>query len=110
MTAGSVSPSIARVRFIDLGGLAGGLVGLGLYATAADDSLGLQPTLWSLNLGTAAGLGLAWLLTTNMEPDRGADSESDDARTPTLWQALLRARPMLLPVENGGQLGMVGTW
>ncbi|HZU82489.1 MAG TPA: hypothetical protein VE987_06220, partial [Polyangiaceae bacterium] len=36
LAAGPVSPSIARVRFLDLGAIAGGLAFGGLYAAAAD--------------------------------------------------------------------------
>jgi hypothetical protein len=109
-TAGSVSPSLARVRFLDLGGLAGGLVGLGLYATAADDDLEPQPTLWSVNLGVASGLTAAWLLTSKMEPDRGDERTAEEAAATSPLTALLRARPTVLPSPGGGQLGLAGFW
>lgn len=109
-TAGSVSPSLARVRFLDLGGLLGGLVGLGLYATAADDDLEPRPTLWSVNLGVASGLAAAWVFTSKMEPDRGGEPDSEDATTASPLTALLRARPTVLPSPGGGQLGLTGFW
>jgi hypothetical protein len=65
----SVSPSIARVRFLDLGGLCGGLLVGGLYWAARDKEAGSQGLLTAASLGMSAGLVSAWLLTKDMEPD-----------------------------------------
>ncbi|MBK7579736.1 MAG: hypothetical protein IPI67_05945 [Myxococcales bacterium] len=78
LAAGPVSPSIARVRFLDLGGIAGGLVFGGLYISAAGDGSDARAALGLTSLGIASGLGTAWFLTESLEPDRGADSASSN--------------------------------
>lgn len=109
-TAGPLSPSLARVRFIDLGGALGGLLGLGLYATM-DDRLEPRPSFWAMNLGAMAGLTTAWFLTAEMEQDFGPSAaEADRARSSSPLSSLLHARPTVLPTEGGGQLGLVGLW
>lgn len=65
-----VSPSIARVRFIDLGGLSGGLVVGGLYWTIQDKKASGRGLLTSSGLGMTAGLVTSWLLTRDMDPDQ----------------------------------------
>jgi len=70
LSAGSVSPSPDRMRFVDLGGLLGLLTGLGAYAIAgtpgqADDGRALYG---SIGATTASGLGIAWLATASMPP------------------------------------------
>lgn len=68
--ASSVSPSVARVRFIDLGGASGAILGAGLYLAAVDDD-GSETSFSAVTaLGTAAGLGAAYWLTSDMTPDR----------------------------------------
>jgi len=64
-----MSPSIARVRFIDLGGLSGGLLVGGLYWTMRDKDAGPRGILTATGLGMAAGLATAMMLTRGMEPD-----------------------------------------
>ncbi len=67
LVAGDVSPSIARVRFLDLGGIAGFLLGSGLYLAAEPDSgsaFGLMT-----GIGIAGGLGVAWAATAKMPKD-----------------------------------------
>jgi len=63
------NPSTARSRFIDLGGIAGGLVGGGLYLSVAGDNSEARPALLVTSLGIASGLGLSWYLTRNLDPD-----------------------------------------
>jgi len=63
------NPSPARSRFIDLGGIAGGLVGGGLYLSVAGDNSEARPALLVSSLGIASGLGLSWYLTRNLDPD-----------------------------------------
>ncbi len=64
-----VSPSIARVRFIDLGGLSGGLLLGGLYWAVEDKNATGRGLLTSTSLGMTAGLCLGWILTRDMETD-----------------------------------------
>ncbi len=70
-TAGAVAPSYARVRFMDLGAMAGGL-GMGLLAAGtADDP---RAALTMTALGVAGGYGVGWYLTRNMPKDYPHDS------------------------------------
>lgn len=70
LTAGDVSPSEGRVRFADLGAIAGGvgmgLLGVGLHEVHGDS---MQAVLWMAAAGVAGGYGLSWYLTRNMEKD-----------------------------------------
>jgi hypothetical protein len=84
-----VSPSIARVRFLDLGGLAGGILAGGLYVAAAGNHPDQRATTAVLATGITGGLIVAWTLTSKMEPDyprSGRRSSTDvlDSMTPTL--------------------------
>lgn len=63
------APSIARVRFLDLGGIAGGLLLGGLYWAAAGDDLDERRMMAAVALGLGTGVGTAWFLTREMEPD-----------------------------------------
>jgi hypothetical protein len=89
----SVSPSIARVRFVDLGGLSGGLLIGGLYWAVRDKEAGGQGLLTAASLGMSAGLVAAWLLTQDMEPD--LPRKHHEA---TLAERLL---PTVAPAANG---------
>jgi hypothetical protein len=82
LTAGTVSPSIARVRFIDLGAVGGGLVLGGLYVAAADRDTKPGPAMTATALGVAAGFGGAWFLTSGMRKDRPASRAADTASGP----------------------------
>ncbi len=104
VTAGEVSPTIGRVRFLDLGGLAGGLVVGGLYVAGADDNVDGQGLLGSTALGVAAGLGTAWLLTEGMPKDYGFDEAPEQ---PT---GLDSARVVMAPTEGGGLLSVGGVF
>ncbi len=111
LTASDVSPSIGRVRFIDLGGLAGALVGSGLYLSAADESSSSRGLFWATDLGTCAGLLTAWFATAGMEPDWGDDAKPSREARPSsggLSHALASARATLLPARGGVQLGLTG--
>lgn len=75
--AADANPSIARVRFIDLGGFCGGLLLGGLYFSLQDKETGFAGEMAALSLGMAAGVGLGMYFTRNMDPDeprRGQDS------------------------------------
>ena len=63
------APSLARVRFLDLGGLSGGLL-LGGLALAADPDREESIALAS-GFGIAAGYAVAYFATRGMEPDSG---------------------------------------
>ncbi len=105
LSAGPVSPSAARVRFIDLGGIAGGLLGGGLYISAANSASSdsaVQGLFGVTALGMAGGLLTASLLTQSMAPDRGVTVEAKPSA--------LNMQPTLLPVHGGMQLGMLGTF
>jgi len=107
--AGPVSPSIARVRFLDLGGIGGGLVFGGLYLAAADQHPTSQGIMGATAFGAAAGLGVAWFATSGMQPDRigpgdaaspvgdspGSSSPVTASVVPTPGGAMLAIRGML---------------
>ncbi len=100
VTAGSVSPSIAHVRFIDLGGLAGFLVGGGLYLAGANNDANVHAFSGFAALGTAAGLVTAWYVTRSMPGDDGASEVPRS--TAIVWN------PSVMPAPGGATLGVVG--
>ncbi len=67
LAAGPVSPSIARVRYLDLGALSGGLLlgGLAVAGETEDNAAALLAS-----MGIFAGLGASWWLTSSMHADR----------------------------------------
>jgi hypothetical protein len=71
VTAGSVAPSVARVRFLDLGALSGGVLlgGLALSAMNRNDPDG-HTAMGLTALGIAGGVGVAWALTNGMPKDQ----------------------------------------
>ena len=73
LTASAVAPSIARVRYLDLGGLAGGLTFGGLYVSAAGRNPDVRAIMGISALGIVGGLSTAWALTNGMPKDRLAD-------------------------------------
>ncbi|MBK9265374.1 MAG: hypothetical protein IPM54_37015 [Polyangiaceae bacterium] len=99
LLAARVSPSIARVRFIDLGGVAGGLLFGGLYASIAD-RMDEQVFSFLASSGVVAGLATAAWLTSGMdrdEPRRGALRKSEFHMT-----------PFMTPQPGGGTMGLAG--
>jgi hypothetical protein len=96
LAGAKVSPSIARVRFIDLGGLSGGLLVGGLYWAMQDKNASGRGVLISTGLGAAAGLTTAWLLTRGMETDLPRKR-----REPSLAERLV---PTLMPASSGSGL------
>src|SRR6185369_14931296 len=66
--APSIAPSVARVRFVDLGGIGGGLIGAGLYTLAAGGGES-RASLGAASAGTILGLGLTWWATSDMPSD-----------------------------------------
>jgi hypothetical protein len=101
-TAHDVSPTIARVRFLDLGGIAGGLVAGGIYYSAAGRRPRSRPLMGTTAIGIAGGLGLAWLFTSGMPEDR---PETD--RAPSGAEPFQLA---LMPVPGGLSLAAHGAF
>jgi hypothetical protein len=99
LAGAEVSPSIARVRFVDLGGLSGGLLVGGLYWSIQDKGASGRGLLTATGLGMATGLTTAWLLTRNMETD-----QRRKGREPSFAERLV---PTLTPTSTGTGL-MVG--
>lgn len=104
LAAGPVSPSIARVRFLDLGGLSGGLLFGGLYLAAADRNPDARAAMVTTAAGIAAGLGVAWGVTSEMTPDR-----REDAALAAKPRIVSSVAPTLAPVAGGATLGVAGT-
>lgn len=91
-----VSPSPARVRFLDLGGISGALVFGGLWiAINEDNSSGNDEESFLLvtSAGITTGLGLAWYFTRDMEPDY--------PRAGVTEAATVSWTPMLNPTSDG---------
>jgi hypothetical protein len=95
--AGEVSPSIARVRFVDLGGLAGGLVGAGAYLLAVGDDAEARGGLLASGIGLGAGLSLSWWATAGMD--------QASSKTPTALESI---RPIAAPLRGGWMFGVSG--
>jgi hypothetical protein len=101
----SLAPSAARVRFIDLGGLGGALLGAGGYALVSHvpNSRG---ALGAAAIGGALGLGIAWFATSEMAPDH-----SHDRLRPALFASSasqLQLQPILAPLPGGFLAGVAG--
>jgi hypothetical protein len=102
LAAGPVSPSIARVRFLDLGAVAGGLVAGGIYLSAANHDADPHAASGITALGIAAGLATSWAATSGMAPDRQAQAQTPD-RTAFSWS------PTMMPAKEGMMIGVAGT-
>ncbi len=99
-TAVAVSPSIARVRFIDLGGIAGGLLAGGLYAVAAERGNGsVTAAALVTAVGIGGGLGVAAWLTSGMPKDEGVRGKEE-----------ARIVPTVAPTRGGATFGLAGTF
>ena len=96
ITAPRITPSVARMRFVDLGGIGGGLLGAGVYAIAAESTANPRAGLASAAAGSVSGLALTWWLTRNMPKD-----PEDLPRTATL-------RPLFAPTRGGFIAGVSG--
>ncbi len=91
LTSPTVSPSLTRVRLVDLGGVAGGL--LGAAASLAAESEEQRVTFGAAAVGATVGLGLSWWLTSNMRPapDTAVQKTLDYALVPVPRGAEIRA-------------------
>ena len=67
--APSVAPSVARVRFVDLGGIGGGLIGAGTYTLIVGEGGRTRAAFGASALGATLGLGLTWWATAGMQND-----------------------------------------
>ncbi len=93
-----VAPSVARVRFVDLGGIGGGLIGAGSYGLFAGNSAKTELSLGATAIGAAAGLGLTWWATSEMP--------GDPPRSKPTAQASLM--PLLARTRDGWLAGVAG--
>jgi hypothetical protein len=101
VAAGPVSPSIARVRFLDLGGIGGSILVGGLYLAAADKNSDGRAFMGAVSLGMAGGLATAWVATSGMPADRTAPVE-------TSRPAAAMLSPTIIPVVGGAVVGLGG--
>ena len=92
-----IAPSIERVRFVDLGGIGGGLAGAGLYTLLASGHQETQASLGAASLGALVGLGLTWWATSGMP----SDPPQQSARPLTLLPALVRTPNGWLATVSG---------
>jgi hypothetical protein len=104
--AGPISPSIARVRFLDLGGIAGAVTFGGLYLSAAGDDSSARGLLGLSALGIASGLTTAWFATAKMDPDRLTEAA---AQTGTR-SVLATTTVSVVPAAGGATLAFRGAF
>lgn len=102
--AARVSPTITRMRLVDLSGAAGGLVVGGGYLAFANHA---EPraTLGLTAAGAAAGLAFGWWATSGMEREVPAGAASGPARPAA---PVVMVQPMVSPVRGGGVVGVAG--
>jgi hypothetical protein len=93
-----VAPSVARVRFLDLGAAAGGLTSAGLYSLAAGSDSSTRGVLASSALGVVGGLTAAWVLTSTMPKDPPSTSPPTAAAV----------GPAFIPFQGGAGVGATG--
>jgi hypothetical protein len=96
LLAGEISPSVARVRLVDLAGLGGTLLVGGLYLSSAT-AVDVRAAEGFAALGAGAGLAAGWLLTSGMPKE-----------TPGVRVPLVTAQPALQFVQGGATLGVGG--
>jgi hypothetical protein len=95
--AGPISPSVARVRIVDLLGIAGGLATAGIYLSVANE---VRPrTAEGLAVvGAAAGLASGWYVTRNMPKELPGEAPPP----------VVVVNPAVTPVLGGATLGVSG--
>ncbi len=98
--AGDVSPSVARVRLVDLVGVAGGLVSSGLYLSLASNA-DVRTAEGLAALGAGVGLATGWIVTSGMQKE--LPPKDGAVRTTTT------VSPAVTPVRGGATLGLAGT-
>lgn len=101
----AVSPTVVRVRLVDLLGIAGGFATAGLYLSLANDA-DTRTTEGLAVLGAGGGLAAGWLLTAGMPKDTTTTTPPGAAsRAPPPIQV----QPMIGAVRGGATLGIGGT-
>lgn len=100
-----VSPSVARVRLVDLLGIAGGLSSAGLYLSLSDDP-DTRATEGLAVLGAVGGLAAGWLLTAGMPKDTTTTTPPGSASNSP---PPIQLQPTLGAVRGGATLGVGGT-
>lgn len=95
--ASAVSPSVARVRIVDLLGVAGGLSTLGGYLASVGEP-NRRAAEGLAALGAGAGVALGWIVTAGMAADRPTEAP----------KAGVVLSPSIVPVPGGASLGVVG--
>jgi hypothetical protein len=101
LTAGKVAPSIGRVLFIDLGAIAGGLSGAGIYAAASGDSFNGHAMAGVSAGSIAAGAVASYFLTEGMAKDLLPSEENS---------VVASLRPSFSSLQGGGYLSLSGGW
>lgn len=92
--AGDVSPSVARVRLVDLIGIAGGVAVAGTYLAATDD-VDARVAEGLAAIGAAGGLALGWIVTSGMPKDS--------------TRPAFNLQPSMVAVPGGATLGVHGS-
>jgi hypothetical protein len=101
----SIAPSVWRVRFTDLGGLFGALLGGGVGALATKEVTS-RASMGAAAIGSVLGLGLTWWATSGMPPDRSHDQLRPGVSSrPT---GLASIQPTLAPTRGGFTAGFTG--
>ena len=112
LSAAPFSPSIARVRLIDLGAIVGGLTMFGIYAAVATSTrpskdIDGYAAMGLTSLGIAAGMTTSFLLTMGMAPDHPSEA---DATKKEKAPSAIDFHPMLSPMQGGASAGIAGTF
>ncbi len=106
LTAPLLSPSISRVRFMDLGWLSGGALALGFCAAYGNNGCSERAAFGTLAIGASVGFGIGLLATIAMPPDKLGESKEGKKES-----FLDRMMPTVAPTEGGGvSVGLAGPW
>lgn len=97
LLAGTVSPSVARVRLIDLIGLAGALASAGFYLSVTND-VDVKLAEGVAAIGAGAGLATGWLVTSRMPKEK-----------PRTTTGTFTLDPVVAPVRGGVTVGIGGS-
>jgi hypothetical protein len=103
LLARRADPSVARVRFVDLGGFGGSLLGAGAYTVLARSSANVQTGYAAAAIGAASGLGLVWWLTADMP--KGSAPPALKKPIDNIAGSLV---PTVQPVPQGIVVGLAG--
>ncbi len=102
LLAGEVAPSVARVRLVDLLGVAGAVTTTGLYLSLASGA-DARTAEGLASVGALAGLGTGWLVTASMPREEPRLARSISAPPPVMLEPAIRAVP------GGATFGVGGT-